>query len=87
VDLHARSAGPSADQAQDLVAPFSCKVLKLHVKPGQSLRKGDPVVVVEAMKMEYAYASPKDGTVDKVAVSEGQTVSAGTRFLSWREGE
>jgi 3-methylcrotonyl-CoA carboxylase alpha subunit len=71
-------------EAQELVAPFSCKVLKIHAKPGSELKKGDPVIVVEAMKMEYSYASPKDGVVDSVAVKEGEIVTAGTHFIRWK---
>jgi 3-methylcrotonyl-CoA carboxylase alpha subunit len=70
--------------AADLTAPFSCKVLKVHVKPGQKLAKGDPVLVVEAMKMEYSYASPRDGEIEAVNVQEGAIVSAGTAFVRWK---
>jgi acetyl/propionyl-CoA carboxylase alpha subunit len=76
----AAEAGP---EAQELVAPFSCKVLKLHVGDGQTVKKGDPVVVVEAMKMEYSYAAPRDGRIAKVNVSEGQIVQEGTLFVTW----
>jgi 3-methylcrotonyl-CoA carboxylase alpha subunit len=75
----------SSAQEKDLIAPFSCKVLKLFAKPGQTLKKGDPVVVVEAMKMEYSYTSPKDGIVDAVGVSEGEIVKGGTHFIRWKE--
>lgn len=71
-------------EAQELVAPFSCKVLKVHAAPGANLKKGDPVVVVEAMKMEYSYNSPKDGVVEAVNVKEGEIVTAGTQFVRWR---
>jgi 3-methylcrotonyl-CoA carboxylase alpha subunit len=77
--------GKSADEAQELEAPFSCKVLKIHVQDGQTVKKGDPVVVVEAMKMEYAYASPRDGVIAKVQVKEGAVVPAGTQFVQWRQ--
>lgn len=80
----ARASSPDEEE-QDLVAPFPCKVLKLHVSPGQAVKKGDPVVVVEAMKMEYAYASPRDGVVARVAAREGQVLQGGTPFLEWKE--
>lgn len=80
-----KSSGRGDDAATELAAPFSCKVLKIQVKPGQAVKKGDPVIVVEAMKMEYSYASPKDGVIDAVNVQEGTTVSAGTQFVRWRE--
>lgn len=74
----------SGAEEKDLVAPFSCKVLKIFVQPGQTVKKGDPIVVVEAMKMEYSYSSPKDGTIDSVAVKEGDIVSGGIHFVRWR---
>lgn len=84
-DLKKARAAASGEEAQELVAPFSCKVLKLHVKPGQALKKGDPVVVVEAMKMEYAYASPHDGKIKAVLVKEGEILQSGAPFVAWEE--
>lgn len=81
-----KARAASTDDAQELVAPFSCKVLKIHVKSGQSVKKGDPVVVVEAMKMEYAYASPRDGKISKVLAKEGEILQGGSPFVAW-EGE
>jgi pyruvate carboxylase len=74
----------SSGETKELVAPFSCKVLKIHVKAGQTVAKGDPVVVVEAMKMEYSYTSPKEGVIDSISVKEGEIVSGGTQFVRWR---
>jgi biotin carboxyl carrier protein len=78
-------SGASADEAKELVAPFSCKILKVHAKAGQKLNQGDPVLVVEAMKMEYSYASPREGIAEEILVKEGQTVSAGQQFVRWKE--
>lgn len=80
-----KSRFASQEEEQELCAPFSCKVLKVHAKSGASLKKGDPVVVVEAMKMEYSYAAPKDCVVEKILVKEGEILSAGAKFLSWKE--
>ena len=84
-DLKKARAIAHGEEAQELVAPFSCKVLKLHVKSGQSVKKGDPIVVVEAMKMEYAYASPKDGVIERALVNEGEIVQSGAPFVAWKE--
>ncbi|MGZ3693176.1 MAG: acetyl-CoA carboxylase biotin carboxyl carrier protein subunit [Bdellovibrionota bacterium] len=87
--LYAMAANPAlasrsrSEEAQELVAPFSCKVLKLHVSAGQKVKKGDPIVVVEAMKMEYSYASPRDGIIGKVQAKEGEIVPAGVQFVQW----
>jgi len=84
-DLKKANRTASGDEAQELVAPFSCKVLKLHITKGQAIKKGDPVVVVEAMKMEYAYASPKDGVIDRVLAVEGEILQGGAPFVSWKD--
>ena len=84
VPAELRQARASDEKSQELVAPFSCKVLKVHAKPGQALKKGEPVIVVEAMKMEYSYASPRDGTVEALNVKEGEIVQGGTPFLRWK---
>jgi biotin carboxyl carrier protein len=84
-DLRKAQAAARGEETQELVAPFSCKVLKIHVKDGQLVKKGDPVVVVEAMKMEYSYASPKDGTIGKVLAREGEIVQGGASFVAWKE--
>lgn len=77
----------AAAAAQELVAPFSCKVLKVHASAGKALKAGDPVVVVEAMKMEYSYASPRDGVVSEILVKEGEIVQAGSQFVRWKDSK
>ncbi len=73
------------DESQELIAPFSCKVLKVQVKDGQSVKKGDPIVVVEAMKMEYTYTSPRDGLIARVLAREGEIIQGGAAFVAWKE--
>ena len=53
------------------------KVHKIEVKVGQAVKKGDAVVIVEAMKMEIPVVAPQDGTVASVDVSVGDAVEAG----------
>lgn len=57
------------------------RVVRLLVRAGDPVRKGQPVVVVEAMKMENELKSPVDGVVAEVYVTEGQTVEAQTRLV------
>lgn len=87
--IYAISASPKArgstEEEQDLSAPFSCKVLKVQAQLGAKVKKGDPIVVVEAMKMEYAYFSPKEGTIQEVLIKEGDILVAGAKFIRWVE--
>lgn len=57
------------------------RVVRLLAPAGTAVVKGQPVIVVEAMKMENELKSPVDGTVGEVWVAEGQTVEANTRLL------
>ena len=53
------------------------KVHKIEVKVGQAVKKGDAVVIVEAMKMEIPVVAPQDGTVASIDVSVGDAVESG----------
>ena len=68
----ATGAGP-----QRVIAPMPGKVVKVLVKPGDTVAAKQGVVVVEAMKMENELRAPKAGTVTEVRVGEGTSVEAG----------
>lgn len=53
------------------------KVFKIEANVGQSVKKGDPVVVIEAMKMEIPVVAPEDGTVASINVAVGDAIEAG----------
>jgi 3-methylcrotonyl-CoA carboxylase alpha subunit len=63
--------------AGGLEAPMPGKVIAVKVEVGQRVKKGDEVLVVEAMKMENAVRAPRNGTIRAVAVSVGDKVSPG----------
>jgi acetyl/propionyl-CoA carboxylase alpha subunit len=64
----------AATAANDLKAPMPGLVLKVEVEAGQSIQKGDPLIVLEAMKMENVLKSPADATIKSVEVEVGQAV-------------
>ena len=68
-----------ADQVASgsLLAPMPGSVVRLHVEAGQTVAAGDPVLVIEAMKMQHTVAAPHDGVVSEVPVQEGAQVAAG----------
>ncbi len=53
------------------------KVFKLEKKAGDAVKKGDAVVIIEAMKMEIPVVAPQDGTVASIDVAVGDAVEAG----------
>jgi len=61
-----------------LEAPMPGKVIAVKAAPGQAVRKGDEIMVVEAMKMENAIRAPRDGTIKSVAARVGDMVGPGT---------
>jgi len=76
------AAAPTAPAAQvgegeKINAPIPGKVLSIKVKPGDMVKAGDVVLILEAMKMENEIGSPVDGTVKQVVVKEGQSVNTG----------
>jgi len=58
------------------VAPMPGKILALRVAPGESVKKGETLVILEAMKMEHEVVAPHDGVVREVRVEVGQQVDA-----------
>ncbi|MFT3706399.1 MAG: biotin carboxylase N-terminal domain-containing protein [Archangium sp.] len=67
------------------MAPMPGKVVKVHVKDGESVKAGQVLLVLEAMKMEQATRSPADGVVKKVMVREGEQVTAGQILVVMNE--
>lgn len=63
-------------------APMPGTILKINVKAGDTVKKGDALVVLEAMKMENDIASPADGVVASVNVSQGASVNTGDLLVS-----
>ncbi len=77
------ASAPSTD-ATVMNSPIQGAVLKVLVKPGQAVKRGEPVVVIEAMKLENDIVAEKDGIIDEVYVSERQVVDNGTPLVSLR---
>jgi biotin carboxyl carrier protein len=72
--------GPAAS-AQLVVAPMPARVIKIPVQVGSSVKKGDTVVLLEAMKMELPVRAPSSGTVKTVHCHEGDLVQADAALL------
>jgi biotin carboxyl carrier protein len=67
----------SAATAGSLTAPMPATVRRIEVNPGQAVRRGDVLIVLEAMKMELPVRAPADGTIARVNCREGELVQPG----------
>ena len=72
----AAAAGGAAGSIK-IEAGAAGKVFKIEANVGQAVKKGDAVVIVEAMKMEIPVVAPQDGTVASINVAVGDAVEAG----------
>jgi biotin carboxyl carrier protein len=72
-----RDAGVATSGPQRLVAPMPGKVVRILARPGEQVRARQPVVVIEAMKMENELRADHDAVVAEILVREGQLVEAG----------
>lgn len=72
----APKAAPAPAGGTPVKAPMPGNVLDIKVSNGQAVKKGDVLVILEAMKMENEISAPQDGTVTVVA-SKGATVNTG----------
>jgi biotin carboxyl carrier protein len=70
-------AAPAGGRADVLAAPMPGVVLEVLVVPGTALRRGDPILVLEAMKMRNTIRSPRDAVVLEIAVEAGRPVGPG----------
>ncbi len=70
------SAAPAA--GEQICAPMPGNILAVNVTAGQTVKKGDVLMVLEAMKMENEIMCPRDGVVASVNTSKGASVESGT---------
>ncbi|MEQ9423345.1 MAG: biotin/lipoyl-containing protein [Cyclobacteriaceae bacterium] len=67
----------------DLNAPMPGMILKIQVEEGQEVKKGDPLLILEAMKMENVIKAQGEGTVKSILVKEGQSVEKNQVMLNF----
>lgn len=75
------AAVASSGPATPVEAPMPGLVLRIDVKEGQSVKKNDLLLVMEAMKMENEIYAPADGVVTKISVSQGQQLQSGDELM------
>lgn len=77
----APAAAPAASAASadgtPITAPMPGTILSVNVSAGQTVKKGDVLMILEAMKMENEIMCPRDGVVESVSTSKGSAVESG----------
>jgi biotin carboxyl carrier protein len=76
-----RGAVGGAAHAGEIVAPMPGKIIKVMVEANAVVKKGQALLVMEAMKMEYTLKAPADGAVSEVAAKPGDQVALGQILL------
>ena len=75
----------SAAHASSLTAPMPATVTRINVAAGDMVKKGDTLVVLEAMKMELPVRAPADGVVDTVRCKVGELVQPGIPLVTLKD--
>jgi len=79
----APKAAPSAPVAgETMSAPMPGTILDIKVSEGQTVKAGEIILILEAMKMENELVAPKDGTVAKIYVSKSESVNTGDSLVT-----
>ncbi|WP_461205090.1 biotin/lipoyl-containing protein [Clostridium sp. DL1XJH146] len=68
---------PTSAGAEEIVAPLPGNVFTINTTEGSSVKKGDTLLVLEAMKLENEIVCPRDGVVESIRVTKGQAVETG----------
>lgn len=64
-------------------APMPGLILEISVEVGQSVKENDPLLILEAMKMENSFLSPRDGIIKSIAVKKGNAVDKGQLLIEF----
>ncbi|KAH7115808.1 carbamoyl-phosphate synthase L chain, ATP binding domain-containing protein [Dendryphion nanum] len=75
------------DVTNSVLAPMPCKVLRVEVEEGDTVKKDQPLVVIESMKMETVIRSPHDGIIARIVHRKGDLCKAGTALVEFAEAE
>ena len=77
-------AGKAEAEGGRLTAPMPGKIVAVLVESGNTVEKGAPLLIMEAMKMEHTIAAPTDGVVEDVLYAVGDQVAEGAQLLSFK---
>lgn len=80
-----KAAAPAASGSEGAVkvnSPMPGKILSVKASVGQAVKRGEVIMILEAMKMENEIVAPSDGTIASINVNEGASVEAGSVLAS-----
>ena len=77
--------GGTLGNQQNLKSGMPGKIVTVFVRPGDSVKEGDPLIIMEAMKMENEMSAKADAVIDQVHVEEGQNIESGATLVSFRK--
>ncbi|CAG8659949.1 10489_t:CDS:2, partial [Gigaspora rosea] len=74
-----------SDMAHSIKTPMPCKISQVLVQSGQTVEKGAPLLILEAMKMEHIIRSPITGKIEKVYYSMGDLVEENKELVAFAD--
>jgi 3-methylcrotonyl-CoA carboxylase alpha subunit len=77
--------GLSEESAGRLTAPMPGRIVQVLVRPGEAVTRGAPLLILEAMKMEYTITAPADGAIAAVRYGAGDVVNEGAELIAFAE--
>ncbi len=75
--------GRSLGGQENLKAGMPGKIVKIFVKPGDKVKAGDPLIIMEAMKMENEIKASEDSIIDRIHIAEGVNIESGSLLISF----
>ena len=76
------------EEGSKVTAPLPGKIVQVLVEPGSEVKKGETLLILEAMKMEHTITAPRDALIEDVPFTTGEQVTEGTELVLFAtEGE
>jgi 3-methylcrotonyl-CoA carboxylase alpha subunit len=75
--------GAEEEAVGRLTAPMPGRIVQVMVEPGAEVKRGAPLLVLEAMKMEYTITAPADGKIEEIRYAAGDVVDEGAELISF----
>lgn len=77
---------PSSNESEQLLAPLPGKIFDVKVSNGTKVKKGDLLLIIEAMKLENEILAPRDGVIKRLNKNKGESVASGESLLEFAYG-